>query len=111
MESPVSFEALFILGAVVLLVGMLSMVVFFVLIHRTLPPERAPSLLRYFGFAGLCGLVAYLAGALLGIELGCAAVDAGNLCGVWGALGAGPLLAGVVLEAYGLWWWFRSRSR
>ena len=106
-----SFEALFILGAVALLVGLMTLVFCFVFIRRATPAVRAPSLARYFGFAGLYGLVAYLAGAMLGIKMGCGAPDAGNLCGIWGALGAGPLLAGIVLGVYGLWWWTRSRPR
>lgn len=101
-----SFDLLFALGAATLLVGWVAAIVCYVQLRQRARPERMPSFARYFGVATGIGLCAYALGAALGIGLACAPDDAGNLCGVFGVLGSGPLLAGTALTAYGL---LRSR--
>lgn len=49
------------------------------------------------GNACLVGAAAFVAGAALGIAVFCASEDAGNLCGLGGIFGSGPLLAGVAI--------------
>lgn len=49
---------------------------------------------------GAVGAVAFVAGAALGIGVFCAPVNAGNLCGLGGVLGSGPLLAGVAIAVH-----------
>jgi len=55
---------------------------------------------RYVLQAAVVGIAALLAGAALGIALFCATGKAGNLCGLGGVLGTGPLAAGIALAAH-----------
>jgi hypothetical protein len=58
----------------------------------------------YFGVALLVGIGAYIVGTAIGIYFACSSPTSGNLCGVYGALGVGPLLSGLALVLYGLSW-------
>ncbi|HWQ38149.1 MAG TPA: hypothetical protein VNM24_05960 [Burkholderiales bacterium] len=51
------------------------------------------------GLAAL-GVAALFAGAALGIAVFCSSEKMGNLCGLGGVFGSGPLLAGVSLAIY-----------
>jgi hypothetical protein len=55
---------------------------------------------RYVLGLGVVGAVAFIAGAALGIAVFCSSEDAGNLCGLGGIFGSGPLLAGVAIAVY-----------
>jgi hypothetical protein len=92
-----SFETLAILGAISLVTGAVSCLVFY--LRRFERPR--PSFFKYFALAVVAAFIAQTVGAFAGIMLMCSSPDAGNLCGIWGALGTGPLLAGLVLWAYG----------
>lgn len=92
-----SFETLAILGAIALVTGAVSCLVYY-LRHFERP---RPSPFKYFAVAVVTAVVAQVAGAFAGIAVMCSSPDAGNLCGIWGALGTGPLLAGLVLWAFG----------
>jgi hypothetical protein len=93
----VSFEALAILGALALVTGAVSCLAYY--LRRFQQPR--PSAVRYFASAVVAAVVAHVAGAFSGIAVMCSSADAGNLCGIWGALGTGPLLAGLVLWTFG----------
>jgi hypothetical protein len=99
-----SFENTAILAAVVLLTGVVATIFFYVGLRRSHPDGAIPSLIRYFAIAVLLGFAAYFVGAMAGIFAACNSPKAGNLCGIWGALGTGPLLSGLVLWSYGPWW-------
>ena len=102
------FEIIFKLGALALFSGLLLSVYFYVRYRSATEPEPKPALIRYFGFAALSGFAAYMAGTAIGIAVACAGTDAGNLCGIYGALGSGPLLAGITLSLYGPCWRMRA---
>jgi len=55
---------------------------------------------RYVLGLGVVVAVAFIAGAALGIAVFCSPEDAGNLCGLGGIFGSGPLLAGVAIAIY-----------
>lgn len=99
-----SFDTLFKLGATSLLVGLLAMFYFYVSCRKAFPPERAPSIVRYFGVGLLIGLGAYIASAAIGIYSACSSPAAGDLCGLYGVFGVGPLVAGIALFLYGVSW-------
>ncbi len=99
-----SFDALLALGAAVLVTGLLAAIFFYVSFRRSLPQEGMPSLFRYFAFAVLSGILAYFIGTAAGIYGACRSATSGNLCGIWGALGTGPLLSGIAFWSYGFWW-------
>ena len=102
------FDALFKLGGVALLGGLLATVYFYVSCRKASASGRAPSFALYFGGAFLVALGTYIVGTATGIYFACSGPDSGNLCGVYGALGVGPLLSGLALFLHGLAW--RSRS-
>lgn len=56
--------------------------------------------IRYAAAAVGIAVVAYPVGALIGAWALCAPADAGNLCGIGGAIGTGPFAAGIALAAY-----------
>lgn len=91
-----SFEVflLFALGA--LASGAVACIAYYV---RGIAAPRPP-LYRYFGLALVVALASYLAGAFAGIGIACSS-SSGNLCGIWGALVTGPLVAATALWAYG----------
>ena len=99
-----SFEALLVLGVAVWVTGALASIFFYVGLRRASSPASAPSFVRYFGMAALVAFVAYFVGAAIGIYGACSSSDSGSLCGLWGALGIGPLLSGIALWGYGLLW-------
>jgi hypothetical protein len=100
----VTFQTLFILGAAVFITGLLATVFFYISAIRSSSTKEAPSVWRYVSRAVLIAFAAYMAGSAIGIAGGCYSPKSGNLCGIWGALGVGPLLSGIALWAYGLNW-------
>ena len=55
---------------------------------------------RYVLGLSVVGTVAFIAGAALGIAVFCSPDNAGNLCGLGGVFGSGPLLAGIAIAIY-----------
>jgi hypothetical protein len=104
-----SIESLMLLGAASVLSGCLATIYFYVKLRQGLR-EEAPSFIRYFAMAAILAIAAYFVGSAIGIFAGCRSPKSGNLCGIWGALGTGPLLAGVALWAYGFLWRKRLSS-
>jgi hypothetical protein len=97
------FEVLFKLGAAAAPCGLISTIYFY--IRRSVrSPAQAPAFVPYFGGAFLLALTVYVVGTAIGIYFGCLSPDSGNLCGIYGALGLGPLLSGLVLCFYGMLW-------
>ena len=95
-----TFNTLLVVAAIAVATGGVSCVWSYLRWHAAAPPGAAPTVLGYFGLAALFTFGAYVAGSGAGIALACAE-PAGNLCGIWGALGSGPLAAGLALAAYG----------
>ncbi len=52
---------------------------------------------RYVLGAGVTGIAALFAGTALGIAVFCSSEKMGNLCGLGGVFGSGPLLTGIAL--------------
>jgi hypothetical protein len=104
------FDAIFKLGALALLGGLLATICFYGKLRKDSGPGPAPALARYFGVAILIGIAGYVAGTAIGIYFACSVPAAGDLCGLYGALGVGPLLSGVALFLYGLSWTWQSHA-
>jgi hypothetical protein len=68
------------------------------------------SFLAYALRAALVGLAAFVAGTVVGIGYFCAPADAGNLCGLGGIFGSGPLIAGVAVAIHAFRWSKRARA-
>jgi drug/metabolite transporter (DMT)-like permease len=91
-------------GMLVLLVALLCLPVYYAAYRRLPEPKPARSLVRYLGTAFALGLAGFVAGMILGILAFCSAEDAGNLCGLAGVFGTGPLLAAIAAIAYAHFW-------
>ena len=96
-------EVLILLSAVLLVSGVVATVFFYVSFLRA-SHEAMPSFIRYFVTAVALAFAAYFVGSAVGIYGACRSPDSGNLCGIWGALGTGPLLSGIALWSYGFLW-------
>lgn len=91
------FNALLTVGPLSLLIGLICVPVYY-LVYRAAPePKRALPLLRFVLVALAAGALGFFAGTALGIGVACFAANAGNLCGLMGVLGLGPLFSGVAM--------------
>jgi hypothetical protein len=97
-------------GPVVFLVGLIVAAVCIAIRLSTSGPKRGVSVPRFALSALVVGLVAFVVGSAVGIELFCSGASSGNLCGLGGLFGTGPLLCGVCVGGYAVWWLKRSRN-
>jgi len=88
------------IGPVVLLLGLVVSIVLGVLGLARRSGDRARWLGRYVLVSVLIGIVALFVGTALGIAVFCSSEQMGNLCGLGGVFGLGPLLAGIALAIY-----------
>ncbi|MGH8619738.1 MAG: hypothetical protein ACREUW_18775 [Burkholderiales bacterium] len=102
--------AIFLAGPLVLVAGLIATIVGYVAWRRAPEPKRQPSSGLYWLGVVLVGGLAFLGGAAAGIWAACSAARVGNLCGLVGVFGFGPLLAGLALAAYA-WWWSGTARR
>jgi hypothetical protein len=74
-------------------------------IHSFGPTRREDiSRLRYVLVVLAIGAVAFIGGSVLGIAAFCSDASSGNLCGLGGLFGVGPMLAGVCIGGYAYLW-------
>jgi hypothetical protein len=90
------------MGPVILLAASVAAIFFYIRIRRATTSGRSPSIMRYFGGALVVAALAYAAGTATGIYVACSSPDSGNLCGLYGVFGIGPLLAGIAIFVYAL---------
>lgn len=62
-------------------------------------PKRPLSLLKYLLLSLGAGVLAFWTGMAAGIWTACSVANPGNLCGLVGVFGSGPLLSGLVIAA------------
>jgi predicted N-acetyltransferase YhbS len=92
------------IGPLVLLAALLSVPIYY-LIYRYAPePKKDVSLMRYVFISLSVAALAYVIGAGVGIAAGCSSASGGNLCGLVGVLGVGPLLAAAAVFLYAHFW-------
>jgi len=89
------------IGPLVLVAALVAMIYFYAKVPAS---HRSSSILRYLGVVLLVGVLAYFAGAAIGIYAACSSPSSGNLCGLYGVFGIGPLLSGVAIFVYALFW-------
>jgi hypothetical protein len=97
------------IGPLTLLTALVVMIYVYIR-YRLRAPERAPSVVRYVGVALLVGVLAYVAGAAVGIYAACSLPNPGNLCGLYGVFGIGPLLSGIAIVVYAGFWAKRAKN-
>lgn len=84
------------IGLTILVAGLISAIVSLALLLSSPGKPRALSRLV---IAGALAFFGFLIGAWLGAQYFCSPTDAGNLCGLGGVFGTGPLVAGLGLIA------------
>jgi hypothetical protein len=90
-----------LVGPIALLAAVVLLAVFYMTYRRAPELKRPLSAVRYVALAFLAGAVAYVVGATIGIWAACSSANPGNLCGLTGVFGVGPVLAAVAIAAYG----------
>ena len=94
-----AFETLVGTGVGAFVLGILSVLYFY--LRASLKKIEKPSALKYFGIAALVTIGTYIIGAGVGIFIFCSFIESGNLCGLFGVFGVGPLVSGFSLLLYG----------
>jgi len=88
------------IGPMALLLALLAVPAYYVSYRYAPEPKKQLSPGRYAGMSLLTGSGAFIIGTILGIWLACSSADAGNLCGLSGVFGVGPLLSAVAILYY-----------
>jgi hypothetical protein len=97
--------------APIALLGALVAVPIYYVIYRYAPdPKKEVSVMRYVLVALAVGAVAYVIGTIVGIAVACSPAHAGNLCGLVGVFGVGPLLAAAAILMYAHFWAKNARQ-
>jgi hypothetical protein len=97
-----AFDAVMTIGPWALLISLVAMVFFYIRYRKVPASDRALSVVGYFGVTLALGLLAYVVGAAAGIFAACSSDSSGNLCGLYGVFGTGPLLAGIAIFYFAL---------
>ena len=90
-----------LIGPLALLAAVLLLPLFYMTYRRAPEPKRQLSAVRYVALAFLAGALAYVVGTTVGILAACSSANAGNLCGLTGVFGVGPVLAAGAITTYG----------
>jgi len=102
MSSALS--ALISIGPVALVAALVSIVIYYFKYRYAPETKQHRSVLRYALIALGVGALAYMIGAVVGVSVACSSASAGNLCGLVGVLGVGPLLAAAAIFVYAHFW-------
>jgi peptidoglycan biosynthesis protein MviN/MurJ (putative lipid II flippase) len=92
------------IGPVALLAALISVPMYYLAYRRAQEPKRPRSVARYLLVVLVVGAAAYAIGTVIGIAVACASDTAGNLCGLAGVFGVGPLLAAAAIVLYAHAW-------
>jgi hypothetical protein len=95
MESLI--RAVMTLGPPVFGLALILLPVFYLSWRSAPDPKKSLSLQRYLLLSLGAGVLAFMAGMAAGIFIFCSVEKAGNLCGLVGVFGLGPLLSGIVV--------------
>lgn len=104
------FSLLILVGPIALLAALLAVPVVYLASRPAPASAKCASFLRYLLRAAGAGAAGYLVGAAVGILVACSPEDAGNLCGLAGVFGAGPLLSALAIGIYCFRWAATARS-
>ncbi len=97
-------------GPIVLGLGLLAVLVCLA-IYLFTPSRKAGKPLLHVAVELLgIGFVSFVAGTALGIAVFCSTASAGNLCGLGGVFGVGPLLCGLCIGGYAWRWLDGTRA-
>ena len=94
-----AFRVLLQAGPLAALAGVVATLLIYFVFPRAPGAERR-SFWRYLGTSLIAGCIGYGVGTAIGIGIACSTPRGGNLCGLMGIFGTGPLLAGISMFAY-----------
>jgi len=97
-----AFRVLFQAGPFSAVAGIVATLLVYFIYPRGEGVGRRP-FWRYFGMSLIAACIGYGAGAAIGIGIACSTPRGGNLCGLMGIFGTGPLLAGIAMFGYACW--------
>jgi hypothetical protein len=104
-------NVLITIGPIALLGALISAVAYYIAYHFAPEPKKNASVVRYVLMVFAAGGSAFVAGAAIGISVFCSSDKAGNLCGLGGVFGLGPLLSGAAIFLYARFWASGGRLR
>lgn len=93
------------IGALALLAALLALPVYYLRYRHAPGRTNERSLARYLAVSLAVAMVAFVIGAMLGIVIACLPSNAGNLCGLVGIFGTGPLVSAVAMVVYAHRWY------
>lgn len=91
-------------GPIVFVIGVVFALACLVIHSLGAAPKKDISRLRYVLNVLATGVAAFVAGSVLGIAAFCADASSGNLCGLGGVFGVGPLFSGLCISGYAYFW-------
>jgi hypothetical protein len=91
-------------GPIVLELGLLVAVACSSIYLFTPGPKTGTHFPRFVVVVAAIGVAAFVAGAALGIAAFCSFAGSGNLCGLGGVFGVGPLVSGICIGGYAYLW-------
>ena len=103
-------NALLSIAPIALLAALVAVPIYYAIYRYAPDPKKEVSVVRYVLVALAVGAVAYLIGTIVGIAAACSPSNAGNLCGLFGVFGVGPLLAAVAILVYAHFWAKNARQ-
>ena len=98
------------IGPIVLGLGLLLAIVCIAIYLVAPGPKTRISLLRFVVLVLAVGIAAFVAGTAIGIAAFCSSASSGNLCGLGGVFGVGPLLSGTSIGGYACLWLKGTRA-
>lgn len=99
-----ALNALMSIGPLALLAALISVPIYYLTYRLAPEPKQRLSAARYVLVTLGVGASAYVVGTIVGISAACSPADAGNLCGLAGVFGVGPLLSAVAIVFYAHSW-------
>lgn len=91
-------------GPIVFGLGLLLAIACIAIYLFTPGPKTGTSLLRFVVLVLAIGIATFVAGTAIGIAAFFSTASSGNLCGLGGVFGVGPLLSGICIGGYAYFW-------
>ena len=98
------------IAPIALLAALVAVPIYYAIYRYAPDPKKEVSVVRYVLVALTVGAVAYVIGTIVGIAVACSPANAGNLCGLFGVFGVGPLLAAAGILMYAHFWAKNARQ-
>jgi hypothetical protein len=98
------------MAPIALLAALVAVPIYYVIYRYAPDPKKEVSVVRYVLVALAVGAGAYVIGTIVGIAVACSPANAGNLCGLVGVFGVGPLLAAAAILMYAHFWAKNARQ-